>query len=298
MVTKRIPRRPTEDEIDAIMPPEGPGPAVEDDDPPFEVAPLVLTGAGEKPLRATVATDDDPDDETFVYNQSPRQQRQNGKVFNPAKHFRTLRGGGSGTYLDAKWRLVWVRSEYPNCEIRTELIRLETTGTAKEKIAVFKATVILPEGAGIATGFGSETEGDFKDYIEKAEKKAISRALDHLGYGTAAAEDDGERISDAPVERKRPQPQDAGKRTYQEQARESGNKDKPAGFPPVAWEGQKLVNMPDVRKAMFACIDSENRKVLYRKIRETDGWGNALDEIKVYWGEANEFDSDMEPREG
>lgn len=226
---------------------------------------------------------DDKDDETFLYTMSPREMRTTGKRFDPTKKFRTLRGGGGGTYLDAKWRLVWVRSEFPDCTIETELVKLETSGTTKDKIAVFKAIITLPGEQGKSTGYGSETEADFKDYIEKAEKKAISRALDHLGYGTAAAEDDGERIADAPIA---PPPK-----------KKATKADPAQGFPPVAWEGQKLVNMPQVRTAMFAALDHENRAVLYKKIKGTEGWENAVAEVKVYWQEANDFDSDMAPQE-
>jgi hypothetical protein len=49
-------------------------------------------------------------------------------------------------------------------------------------MAIFKATVSVPSG-GKATGYGSETAGDFPDFIEKAETKAIGRALNALGYG-------------------------------------------------------------------------------------------------------------------
>ena len=49
-------------------------------------------------------------------------------------------------------------------------------------MAIFKATVTVPSG-GKATGYGSETASDFPDFIEKAETKAIGRALNALGYG-------------------------------------------------------------------------------------------------------------------
>jgi hypothetical protein len=60
----------------------------------------------------------------------------------------------------------------------------------------------------MATGHGSETARDFKDYIEKAETKAIGRALAALGFGTQFAPDidDGSsigRVVDAPVSRPR-----------------------------------------------------------------------------------------------
>src|SRR3546814_7260726 len=40
-----------------------------------------------------------------------------------------------------------------------------------------------------ATGYGSETPKDFGDYIEKAETKAIGRALGALGFGTQFTDD-------------------------------------------------------------------------------------------------------------
>lgn len=112
-----------------------------------------------------------------------------GSEFDPTPYLRQLRGrGGSGEYLDVKWRLLWLRREHPDAEILTDLVKIEPT------LAIFKATVTLPTG-GKATGYGSETAGDFGDFIEKAETKAIGRALNALGYGAHFSEN-GE---DAPV---------------------------------------------------------------------------------------------------
>ena len=58
----------------------------------------------------------------------------------------------------------------------------------ENNIAVFRAEVVLPSG-GRASGYGSESKADFADYIEKAETKAIGRALAALGYGTQFALD-------------------------------------------------------------------------------------------------------------
>ena len=114
--------------------------------------------------------------------------------FNPRDHVRKLTGrGGPAEYLDVKWRLVWFRNENPNGVIVTEHVSITDTQ------AVFKASVSR-EGGGHATGYGSETKADFGDFIEKAETKAIGRALNALGYGTQSMPDDGERIADAPVE--------------------------------------------------------------------------------------------------
>ena len=60
--------------------------------------------------------------------------------------------------------------------------------------------------------YGSEAARDFPDYIEKASTKSLGRALLALGYGAAFAPemDEGERIVDAPVERRAtPQPERA-----------------------------------------------------------------------------------------
>jgi hypothetical protein len=101
--------------------------------------------------------------------------------------------GGAADYLDVKWRITWLREDHPDADITTDIIELT------DQRAVFKATIKLPNG-GMATGYGSETPNDFKDYIEKAETKAIGRACNALGYGTPAAMEDDARIVDAPVE--------------------------------------------------------------------------------------------------
>ncbi len=87
-----------------------------------------------------------------------------------------MAGAGGADYLDVKWRLLWLRKEHPDAEIVTELVQHDP------QMAIFKATVTVPTG-GKATGYGSETASDFPDFIEKAETKAIGRALNALGYG-------------------------------------------------------------------------------------------------------------------
>lgn len=119
-----------------------------------------------------------------------------GSGFDPTPYMRQLRGRGGGSdYLDVKWRLLWLRKEHPDAEIVTDLVQFEP------QMAIFKATVTLPTG-GKATGYGSETATDFADFIEKAETKAIGRALNALGYGAQFGErgDEGApgRISEYP----------------------------------------------------------------------------------------------------
>jgi hypothetical protein len=120
-------------------------------------------------------------------------------AFNPSQYFRQLRGrGGAQDYLDVKFRLLWLRREHPDAETLTEHIRIDDT------VAIFKATVSIP-GGGRATGHGSETATDFPDYIEKAETKALGRALNALGYGAQFAESEAETEAEpAPPPRETP----------------------------------------------------------------------------------------------
>src|SRR5215208_1871426 len=105
-----------------------------------------------------------------------------GAGFDPTPYLRQLHGQGGGVdYLDVKWRLLWLRKEHPDAEIVTELVQHDP------QMAIFKATVTVPTG-GKATGYGSETASDFPDFIEKAETKAIGRALNALGYGAQFGE--------------------------------------------------------------------------------------------------------------
>lgn len=147
-------------------------------------------------------------------------------AFDPQKHLMKLKGKD---YLEVKWRLVWLREEHPNAMIATELVDL------RDNHAVFKATVTLPEGAS-ATGFGSEDSKGFADFIEKAETKALGRALAGLGYGTQFCDDmvygaEEGRVVDSPVSR----PADA-------QRRANGDRQRP--------QGDLVDAPPDVDRAM------------------------------------------------
>jgi len=115
-------------------------------------------------------------------------------AFEPAKYLSRVSGAD---YLEVKWRLVWLRDRHPDASIETTLVSHE------DNIAVFRASVAIP-GGGSSTGWGSESAGDFRDYLEKAETKAIGRALAALGFGTQFCPDHEfgaatGRIVDAPV---------------------------------------------------------------------------------------------------
>src|SRR5215211_8790887 len=96
------------------------------------------------------------------------------KTFDPGRYLAKV---GSSDYLEVKWRLVWLREVHPEADVETELV------SHTDQMAIFRARVTIP-GGGSATGYGSEGYDDFRDYIEKAETKAIGRALAALGFGT------------------------------------------------------------------------------------------------------------------
>jgi hypothetical protein len=118
--------------------------------------------------------------------------------FDPNHYLIDLKGK---KYLPVAARLAWLREVQPDAVILTTLV--ERTDT----FALFRAEVALPETGARATGHGSETKADFTDFLEKAETKAVGRALAMLGYGTmhALELDEGHRIVDSPIT-KRPAP--------------------------------------------------------------------------------------------
>lgn len=112
-------------------------------------------------------------------------------TFDPGQHLTKIKGQD---YLEVKWRIAWLRAEHPDAVLTTELYSHEGGR------AIFSAHVQLPDG-GSATGWGSETVDTFENYIEKAETKAIGRALAAVGFGTQFCDDfnDTGAIADAPV---------------------------------------------------------------------------------------------------
>lgn len=120
-------------------------------------------------------------------------------AFNPNDHLMSLKGK---EYLQVMWRLVWFRDEKPLWCIDTQLEQLT------DNHAVFSAKIYDENGVLKSAGYGSESIKDFRDYIEKAETKAVGRALAMLGYGTQFApemdecEDGKDRIVDSPVPKK------------------------------------------------------------------------------------------------
>ncbi|MGI5927162.1 MAG: hypothetical protein ACOX8A_08305 [Thermacetogeniaceae bacterium] len=128
-------------------------------------------------------------------------------MFKPQDHLIDLKGK---SYLQVMWRLVWFREEHPVWGIDTQMVSHDT----ENYHCVFKAIIYDENGVQKSCGYGSESAKDFRDYIEKAETKAVGRALAMLGYGTQFAPelDEGQRIADSPVKftpKKKPQNTDA-----------------------------------------------------------------------------------------
>jgi hypothetical protein len=89
------------------------------------------------------------------------------------------------------------RERYPHGIITTEEICVDLD----RGYARYKATVQDGEG-GMATGYGTETQADFGDFAERAETRALGRALAVMGFGTQFVGQDlteAEHICDAPV---------------------------------------------------------------------------------------------------
>lgn len=125
-------------------------------------------------------------------------------MFDPNAHMMQLKGKD---YLQVQWRLVWFREDHPDWCINTECIEQD------QEHAVFKAVICDDSGLQKSSGHGSESKREFGDFLEKAETKAIGRALAMLGYGTqfvADELDEGERIVDSPVNRN-PEPKQEAK---------------------------------------------------------------------------------------
>lgn len=114
-------------------------------------------------------------------------------MFTPEEHLIELKGK---KYLQVMWRLVWFREVHPDWGIDTQALELT------DDKAIFKAVITDESGLQKSVGHGSESKKDFGDFIEKAETKAVGRALAMCGFGTQFVGeefDEGERIVDSPV---------------------------------------------------------------------------------------------------
>jgi hypothetical protein len=100
-------------------------------------------------------------------------------------------------YLEVKWRLVWFRERSPHGTIETAEVCVDL----ERGYARFRCVVSDGQG-GTASGYGTETAAGFADYVERAETRALGRALAALGIGTQFVGQDlteGDHVADAPV---------------------------------------------------------------------------------------------------
>ena len=130
-----------------------------------------------------------------------------GADYDPNQHLISLKGRD---YLNVQNRLLWFIRDQRDFITRglattSYVIRTELVEHDREVGYAHFKTYVRDVLGNEATMYGSEAAKDFADYAEKASTKSLGRALLALGYGTAFAPemDEGERVVDAPVERRR-----------------------------------------------------------------------------------------------
>lgn len=160
-------------------------------------------------------------DELAMYEGEEEQSSQNGQQqneYNPADHMMQL---GDKEYLTADHRIQWFRMEYPEGTIETKEVVVDLDRVCEKEVWEFnpqtrKKEKVLKQAkgyarfycvaktgkGGIGTGTKTETAVDFPDYVEKAEKGAVARALAALKYSTVNAQQQKaelRRPADSPV---------------------------------------------------------------------------------------------------
>lgn len=105
--------------------------------------------------------------------------------FDPSLHLSTIKGQD---YLEVKWRIAWFRDLWPAGSIETQIVKLLDDRVIVR--AIIECRTEDGERRGAATGHGTCTAQEFGQYIEKAETKAIGRALAALGFGTQFSADE------------------------------------------------------------------------------------------------------------
>lgn len=187
--------------------------------------------------------------------------------FNPSKHLSKLtrrqrQPDGqwkeiSLPYLPVAARLLWLRTEHPEARLSTEIVRVD------DHMCIVRAHVLLPTSGAEATGVGSETPEDWKDYVEKAETKAIGRALAALGFGTQFCDDfaEGEEqgqtaVVDAPSTRSTP------------------------GRSPAMTQAQAVKAASSVPLPLRPVSDAQ-RRYLFKLVDDKLGWHNGEAEARL-----------------
>jgi hypothetical protein len=134
--------------------------------------------------------------------------------YDPNAHLMNLKGRD---YLNVQNRLLWFIRDQRDFIVRglattSYVVRTELVEQDREVGYAHFKTYVRDVLGNEATMYGSESVKDFGDYAEKASTKSLGRALLVLGYGTAFAPemDEGDRIVDSPVERRRTPQRAAG----------------------------------------------------------------------------------------
>src|SRR3954447_10868885 len=113
---------------------------------------------------------------------SPRSTATSGdQLFDPKSLIERLRRGEVDPQQRVDLLVFWMRKEHPEAQIMTDLAQFSET------MAVVKATIGLPSGAE-ASGDGSAVAAYGPEMVERAETKAIGRALNALGYSVESVE--------------------------------------------------------------------------------------------------------------
>jgi len=130
--------------------------------------------------------------------------------YDPNQHLMNLKGRD---YLNVQNRLLWFIRDQRDFIVRglattSYVFRTELVEQDREAGFAHFKTYVRDVLGNEATMYGSESAKDFADYAEKASTKSLGRALLALGYGTAFAPemDEGDRVVDTPVERRRSAP--------------------------------------------------------------------------------------------
>ena len=133
--------------------------------------------------------------------------------FDPKQRLRNIKGSD---YLDVKWRILWLRTDNPDWSIIT------TIEAITDSLIIVRASVLAADESIVATGMATVREAGKNESswsgreVEKAETAAIGRALAHAGFGTQFAEQDGDHLADAPIEKGNHRPANPPKTGYED----------------------------------------------------------------------------------
>ena len=92
---------------------------------------------------------------------------------------------GGKKYLPVAPRVKMFRDDHPMGRIEATIVEIDR----EAKFCMCEAVIYDADGRIISRAHGSEEARDFADYIEKAETKAVGRALSLAGFGTLDAKD-------------------------------------------------------------------------------------------------------------